>query len=164
MLGPVGGVYLSALMLAPVVALILMSVLDAVRISHRVVGPLRRFRKAIRAITAGEEVELIQLRDGDYPARADGRSQRDADGPRTTRGGGLKAPKARQDQGHREPAEAAPSANRFWQDSPLPRASMKTGHYETITGADSLALALVELHLSILHITAVRCPPNTIDR
>ena len=37
-------------------------------------------------------------------------------------------------------------------------------HYETITGADTLALALVELHLSILHITAVRCPPNTIDR
>jgi hypothetical protein len=56
------------------------------------------------------------------------------------------------------------AVERFWQDSPLPRASMSTGHYETITGADSLALALVELHLSILHITAVRCPPNTIDR
>lgn len=56
------------------------------------------------------------------------------------------------------------AVERFWQDSPLPRASMSTGHYETITGADTLALALVELHLSILHITAVRCPPNTIDR
>jgi hypothetical protein len=32
------------------------------------------------------------------------------------------------------------------------------------TGADSLVLSLLELHLSILHITAVRCPPNTIDR
>ena len=35
---------------------------------------------------------------------------------------------------------------------------------ETITGADSLALALVELHLSLLQITAVVCPANTIDR
>ena len=34
----------------------------------------------------------------------------------------------------------------FWQDNPLPRASLKTGHYETITGADSLALALLEVH------------------
>jgi hypothetical protein len=56
------------------------------------------------------------------------------------------------------------AVERFWQDSPLPRASLKTGHYETITGADTLALALVELHLSLLHITAVRCPANTIDR
>ena len=46
----------------------------------------------------------------------------------------------------------------------LPRASLKTDHYETITGADTLALALVELHLHILHITAVHCPANTIDR
>ena len=56
------------------------------------------------------------------------------------------------------------AVERFWQDRPLPRASLKCGHYETITGADTLALALVELHLSILHITAVRCPANTIDR
>jgi uncharacterized protein YyaL (SSP411 family) len=52
----------------------------------------------------------------------------------------------------------------FWDDSPLPRASLKTEHFESITGADSLALGLVELHLSILGITAVRSPPNTIDR
>jgi hypothetical protein len=52
----------------------------------------------------------------------------------------------------------------FWADSPLPRASLKTQHFESVTGADSLALALVELHLHILHITAVRAPPNTIDR
>jgi len=49
-------------------------------------------------------------------------------------------------------------------DAPLPRASLKSDHYETITGADTLALAFVELHLQILHITAVRCPANTIDR
>ncbi len=52
----------------------------------------------------------------------------------------------------------------FWADSPLPRSSSKSQHYESITGSDTLALALVELHLSILHITAVRNPPNTIDR
>jgi hypothetical protein len=52
----------------------------------------------------------------------------------------------------------------FFQDRPLPRASLKTGHYETITGADTLALALIEVHLASLHITAVTAPDNTIDR
>ncbi len=52
----------------------------------------------------------------------------------------------------------------FWKNSVLPAASSKCAHYETITGADSLALSLVELHLQILAITAVPCPPNTIDR
>ncbi len=56
------------------------------------------------------------------------------------------------------------AVEKFWEDNPLPRASFKTQHYESITGADTLALALVELHLNILHITAVRCPSNTIDR
>jgi hypothetical protein len=62
----------------------------------------------------------------------------------------------------RKLAEVA--VEKFFQDKALPRASLKSGHYESITGADTLALALVELHLNILHITAVRCPPNTIDR
>jgi hypothetical protein len=53
---------------------------------------------------------------------------------------------------------------KFFDHSPLPRASSKSEHYETITGADTLALALVELHLQVLHITAVRCPSNSIDR
>lgn len=51
----------------------------------------------------------------------------------------------------------------FWQDSPLPRASKQTGHYETITGADSLALALLEVHAAqngFKH----KIPLNTIDR
>ncbi len=55
------------------------------------------------------------------------------------------------------------SVEHFWGKNALPRASLKTDHYETVTGADSLALALMELHLNILHITAVRCPSNTID-
>ena len=52
----------------------------------------------------------------------------------------------------------------FFTGSPLPRASLKSDHYESVTGADALALALAELHLSVLHITAVRTPPNAIDR
>lgn len=52
----------------------------------------------------------------------------------------------------------------FWGDDQLPRASTKSKHYESITGGDTLALSLIDLHLSILGITAVRSPPNTIDR
>ncbi|MBI2925532.1 MAG: hypothetical protein HYY24_07495 [Verrucomicrobia bacterium] len=51
----------------------------------------------------------------------------------------------------------------FWQDNPLPRASKQTGHYETITGADSLALALLEVH-ALTHGLTNRIPSNTIDR
>jgi hypothetical protein len=53
---------------------------------------------------------------------------------------------------------------KFFGDSPLPRASLKSDHYESTTGADTLVLALVELHLSTLHITAVHAPVNSIDR
>ncbi|HEV8604729.1 MAG TPA: hypothetical protein VGQ99_05155 [Tepidisphaeraceae bacterium] len=51
----------------------------------------------------------------------------------------------------------------YWQDNPLPRASLKTGHYETITGADTLALSLLELHATLNQLT-IPIPPNTIDR
>jgi hypothetical protein len=51
----------------------------------------------------------------------------------------------------------------FWQDNPLPRASLKTGHYESITGADSLALALLEVH-ALTHPLPIDLPSNTIDR
>jgi hypothetical protein len=51
----------------------------------------------------------------------------------------------------------------FWQDRPIPRASLKTGHYETITGADSLALALLDVHAATHGLTN-RIPSNTIDR
>ena len=56
------------------------------------------------------------------------------------------------------------AVEKFWGTNVLPRASLKSDHYESITGADTLALALLELHLQILHITAVRCPANTMDR
>jgi hypothetical protein len=51
----------------------------------------------------------------------------------------------------------------FWEDRALPRASSKTHHYEAITGADTLALALLELHAA-LHPGAHAIPRNTIDR
>jgi hypothetical protein len=38
------------------------------------------------------------------------------------------------------------------------------GTPELVAGIDTLALSLVELHLHILYITAVRYPPNTVDR
>ena len=51
----------------------------------------------------------------------------------------------------------------FWQDNSLPRASKQTGHYEAITGGDSLALALLEVHAAT-HGLVNRIPSNTIDR
>ena len=51
----------------------------------------------------------------------------------------------------------------FFEDNPLPRASFKTGHYETITGADSLALSLLEVHAATNHL-GIAIPSNTIDR
>jgi hypothetical protein len=51
----------------------------------------------------------------------------------------------------------------YWQDRPLPRASLKTDHYETITGADSLALALLEAH-ALASGLAIPVPLNSIDR
>ncbi len=58
---------------------------------------------------------------------------------------------------------AAIAVRRFWEDSPLPRASFKTGHYESLTGGDSLALALLELH-AVTHGLKTPIPRNTIDR
>jgi sensor histidine kinase YesM len=39
---------------------------DTIRFSHRLVGPLVRFRKTMQAIAQGEAVRPIKLRDGDY--------------------------------------------------------------------------------------------------
>jgi len=51
----------------------------------------------------------------------------------------------------------------FWQDRPIPRASLHVGHYESITGPDTLALALLELH-AVINKVAIPIPSNTIDR
>jgi hypothetical protein len=39
---------------------------DAIRFSHRLVGPLIRFRRCAQDIARGEPVRPIKLRDGDY--------------------------------------------------------------------------------------------------
>jgi methyl-accepting chemotaxis protein len=53
-------VFVCLLALVPVMAW------DLIRFSHRLVGPLVRFRKTIQDIANGEAVRPIKLRDGDY--------------------------------------------------------------------------------------------------
>jgi sensor histidine kinase YesM len=53
-------VFVLLLVLVPVMAW------DTIRFSHRLVGPLVRFRKTIQDLAAGESVRPIKLRDGDY--------------------------------------------------------------------------------------------------
>jgi hypothetical protein len=53
--------------LTPIAAITLgfLFVYDSIRLSHRIVGPVYRFRKTVQAVTAGEEVSTIVLREGD---------------------------------------------------------------------------------------------------
>jgi len=53
---------------------------------------------------------------------------------------------------------------RFFDGSPLPRESLRSERRGNATGGDTLVLALVDLHLLTMQITAVRAPPNTLDR
>ena len=53
-------VFICLLVLVPVMAW------DTIRFSHRLVGPLVRFRHAMQAIAEGEAVQPIKLRDGDH--------------------------------------------------------------------------------------------------
>jgi hypothetical protein len=39
---------------------------DTIRFSHRLVGPLVRFRKAMQDLAAGQPVRAIKLREGDF--------------------------------------------------------------------------------------------------
>lgn len=50
----------------PVLIMGALFIYDAIKVSHRVVGPLYRFRKTIQAVTAGEPLDLITLRHGDF--------------------------------------------------------------------------------------------------
>ncbi len=58
---------------------------------------------------------------------------------------------------------AADAVRTYWQDNPLPKASVRTDHYETLTGGDSLALSLLEV-ATVDTPAAVHVPSNTIDR
>lgn len=51
----------------------------------------------------------------------------------------------------------------FWAGNPLPKASAETDHYETLTGGDTLALALLDVALADTP-DADKVPANTIDR
>jgi hypothetical protein len=53
-------VFICLLVLVPVMAW------DSIRFSHKLVGPLVRFRKTLQEMTDGEPVRPIKLRDGDY--------------------------------------------------------------------------------------------------
>lgn len=64
-MGPAGAGWVIILTLV-VVALGMLFIYDAIRLSHRIVGPIYRFRKTIEAIKAGEEVNLVTLRKGDF--------------------------------------------------------------------------------------------------
>src|SRR5882672_5052957 len=55
-------VFICLLVLVPVMAW------DTIRFSHRLVGPLVRFRKTCQAIAKGEPVRPIKLREGDFLA------------------------------------------------------------------------------------------------
>jgi hypothetical protein len=55
-------------LLTPVIAfgLAVLFIRDAMRQTHRVVGPLYRFRKVIQAVTTGEDITLVRLRENDH--------------------------------------------------------------------------------------------------
>jgi methyl-accepting chemotaxis protein len=53
-------------LLGAVLALCFLFLYDTVKFTHRLVGPLYRFQKVIQAITAGEELTRVQLRQGDF--------------------------------------------------------------------------------------------------
>lgn len=51
---------------ALLLALVPIMAWDSIRFTHRLVGPLVRFRRTMQAIAAGEAVRPIKLRKGDY--------------------------------------------------------------------------------------------------
>jgi hypothetical protein len=62
--GPSIGVRLIGLGLLVIIGVFFIA--DALRFAHKIVGPLYRIRKTIEAVVAGEQVELIHLRKGDF--------------------------------------------------------------------------------------------------
>lgn len=65
LVGPGGAIGVFAVLVSVVVVVGILFIYDAIKLSHRVVGPLYRVRKTIQAITDGEEMTLVKLRDGD---------------------------------------------------------------------------------------------------
>jgi nitrogen fixation/metabolism regulation signal transduction histidine kinase len=65
-LGAGAATYCSLFLVATVILLGVLFIYDAVKLAHRIVGPIYRFRQTVKAITAGEEVRLVVLRQGDF--------------------------------------------------------------------------------------------------
>jgi hypothetical protein len=65
-LGPAGARFSLVFLAASVLLLGVLFLYDVVQFAHRLVGPVQRFRRVIKAITAGEELELLRLRQGDF--------------------------------------------------------------------------------------------------
>ncbi len=65
-LGPRGATLSFVLITLVAVVLGGLFICDGIRFAHRIVGPIYRFRKTVQAITAGEELDLVRLRQGDY--------------------------------------------------------------------------------------------------
>jgi hypothetical protein len=66
LMGETAAAYYWVFLVTVVLVLGYLFILDSIKMTHRLVGPLYRFRKTIQAITAGEGPELVQLRNGDY--------------------------------------------------------------------------------------------------
>ena len=66
MIGPMSSTFGMILTPMVTVGLAFLFIYDALKETHRIVGPLYRFRKTIEAVTAGGEISLIKLRDGDH--------------------------------------------------------------------------------------------------
>jgi sensor histidine kinase YesM len=65
-LGEAGAVYGTYFAVLTVFILGYLFILDAVRFTHRLVGPLVRFRESIKAVAAGKNVDLVILRKEDF--------------------------------------------------------------------------------------------------
>jgi sensor histidine kinase YesM len=63
--GPGGGLGVFLVLVGVVVVVGLLFIYDAIKLTHRIVGPLYRIRKTLQAVAAGEEMDLVKLREGD---------------------------------------------------------------------------------------------------
>jgi hypothetical protein len=65
LIGP-GAILFSVLAWSTGTVLAVLFILDTVRLVHRVVGPVYRFRQCLKALAAGEEMEKMRLRKDDF--------------------------------------------------------------------------------------------------
>jgi hypothetical protein len=66
MLGTGSATNLMLLLVALVVGVGILFIYDAIKFTHKIVGPIVRFRQICQAVRDGEAVNLVKLRDGDY--------------------------------------------------------------------------------------------------